>query len=111
MSKKYNADGSLSSKFVKTYDSKGNLTAQDDYSAGSSLSLSMKWIYTYDSKGTETGQDCYAHGVGGYDRRVVSTCDSKGNETTQAEYQLVTKFGKTYWEPTGTTYRTIEYYQ
>ena len=44
------------------------------------------------SKGTETGQDCY-----------VSTCDSKGNETTQAEYQLVTKFGKSYREPTGTT--------
>jgi hypothetical protein len=65
----------------------------------------------YDSKGNQTESDNYA-AEGYLESKTVFTYDSKGNWTTEVEQELVTKFGKTYWEPTGkaTTHRTIEYY-
>jgi hypothetical protein len=66
---------------VSTYDEKGNKTEEDFYNPD----LRRKETYAYEGDST-----------GNWIRRTTST--------------WVTKFGKSYFEPSLVTYRTITYY-
>ena len=79
----YKADGSLDSRIVRAYDAKGNLTEKVEYNAKGALA--GKYIYTYEF-------------------------DSTGNWTKRTESEWVTKFGKSYFEPSEALYRGITYH-
>ena len=135
---KYNTDGSLMYKMLYTYDAKGNMTEEAKYKADGSLMNKM--LYAYDASGNRTKGGAYqADGSISYlelfvhddkgrmteeakykaDGSLISKrvfkfdpyIDTHGNWTKKTLYVWVSKFGKSYFEPFGVTYRKIIYYE
>jgi hypothetical protein len=80
----YDADGALNQKYLYTLDDKGNTIEESIYEI-SNNSILEKDSYSYEF-------------------------DPKGNWTKRIESKLVTKDGKTFFEPAQAEYRTIVYY-
>ena len=79
----YDGKDSLEYKETRIYDVNGNLTEQAGYEADGSLQYKSGCIYEFDS-------------IGNWGKRTLST--------------WVTKSGKSYFEPSGVTHRTIAYF-
>ena len=107
---KFNADSSLDYKTVYTYDAKGNMIEEALYKADGSLF--SKDVFTYDTKGNKIETTEYkADGSLPSKYAYTYTYDAKGNWIKKTESKWVTKFGKSYFEPSEVVYRTITYYK
>src|SRR5215510_14746656 len=130
----YAPDGALKSKDVHTYDAKENLTEEDVYTP--SGTPKSRALYAYDAKGNRTENKNLYTPDGVLKAKEVRTYDVKGNLIEDAFYApdlqkkeaysyedgsfgnwikmttatWVTKFGKSYFEPSMVTHRTITYY-
>ena len=100
-------DGPVDSKDVYSYDAKGNLTEEASYSPDGTLK--SKTTCTYDAKGNKTEEAFYNPNLR---KKEVYTYenDAFGNWIKMVTSTWVTKFGKSYFEPSMVTYRTITYY-
>lgn len=81
----YNADGKLSDKYVETLDARGNVV-ETSYLDVKTDAVKRRYSYAYDS------------------------FDAQGNWVKRTTSRWVTKDGKSFFEPSHVTYRTITYY-
>ena len=105
-------------KWVYLYDAEGRKIEEDFYLVQTEGSPQdkvhtpdFKTVYRYDSKGTlieETRFD--AAGAIKFKKQYTYKFDSVGNWVSQTAEEWVTRSGKTTLEPTGVTYRTIQYH-
>jgi len=103
----YNPNGILKSKIIYTYDAKGNRTEEAVYNSDGTLRA--KTVYTYDTKGDKSEEDFYNPDLRRKETYTYES-DSFGNWIKMTNSTWVTKFGKSYFEPSLVTYRTITYY-
>ncbi len=103
----YHPDGTVRSKTICTYDAKGNRTEETIYNADGTLRA--KTVYTYDATGNRTEEDFYNPDLQKKETYTYES-DSFGNWIKMTTSTWVTKFGKSYFEPSLVTYRTITYY-
>jgi hypothetical protein len=103
----YNPNGTLKSKLINTYDAKGNRTEETVYNSDGTLRT--KTVSTYDENGNKNEEDFYNPDLRKKETYTYES-DSFGNWTKRTTSTWVTKFGKSYFEPSLVTYRTITYY-
>jgi len=107
-------------KWVYLYDEEGRKVEEDFYLVQPQTlpnepirvsTLDFKTVYRYDSKGNlaeETRFD--AAGAVKFRKQYTYKFDSVGNWISQTAEEWITRSGKPALEPTGVTYRTIQYY-
>jgi hypothetical protein len=130
----YDAKGTLTRKIIMTYDAKGNRIEWANYKANGSLHAKILYTYnaqghrikevslgrdgssvltktyTYDGKGNKTSSTTMAPGFETLKQDYAYEFDTAGNWVKQTTCTWITKFGKTYCEPSEIAYRTITYY-
>lgn len=139
--KTYLSDGSLKSKSVYTYDSKGNIATIASYkncTSDQACALDYKAVDAYDGQGRMTEaviykangtldeRRVYTYNANGYEQEVVVYSsagiilkketssyeyDSNGNWTKRATIESTAKEGKFISEPPHITKRAITYYK
>jgi hypothetical protein len=103
----YSSDGQVMETVKYLYDKTHGITETDEYDANAALS--GKSIQKHDAKGLETTETYYA-ADGSIAWIKTYKYDIAGNWAKSTITNRVTKFGKTYDEPSSAEYRTIEYY-
>lgn len=108
----YDADGTYRGKIVSpvfTDGPKGRISERLYYSANGSLE--RREVFTESEDGRIAERAAYkSDGSLDYKWRAVYEYDSYGNWTKETKETWVTKNGKSFFEPTYVTYRTITYY-
>ncbi|MFL6333797.1 MAG: hypothetical protein ACJ754_10845 [Pyrinomonadaceae bacterium] len=104
----YGSDGRLWLRYVYKFegDKKEELVYSEDGS------LNQRYVFTLDSQGNEVEKIDYDVKDGSVDERYsyAYEFDAKGNWTKKTASKWVTKGGKSFFEPSYVTYRTITYY-
>ncbi len=104
----YGNEGKLWLRYVYSY--KGNQKEELVYSADGSLN--QKYLYTLDNKGNDAEEIIYETKGNAVKSKYSYSYefDSQGNWTKRTTSKLVTKDGKSFFEPSYLTYHTITYY-
>lgn len=107
-------------KWVYVYDAEGRKVEENFYLVQSQglpneavrvSTLDFKTVYRYDAKGVLVEETRYdAAGAIKFKKQYSYKFDSVGNWISQTAEEWVTRSGKLALEPTGVTYRTIQYH-
>lgn len=103
----YGSSGKLISRYV--YSVKGNQREELFYTVDGTLD--RKLMSVLDEKGNKVEETIFGRDGSVRDRYSYTyEYESSGNWTKRVRAKWVTKGGKSYFEPSGVTYRTITYY-